>query len=642
MLPRSASSLAADANLPVPPGPPGYLTKLLILLTDASFALTSLFFAIFLTADFSLESSAYLFSWTPLLLLALRLAAGLCFGTHLLILRYIGEKDYKNSFLATTASSAAFLALLAILPHSFPPARLLAIVLVDYLTFLLLSVGLRIALRLFYEQQRRWRLSGLNTVIFGAGELGALVEHTLRHRTAHHYRVTAFFDDNPKVHGKRLNGVRIYNPRQSFEEVVKRLDIKVAIIGIKRLPEERRVEFISTCLTHRIKVLKIPPAESWINGTLNVGQLQHIKLEDLLNRPPIRLNEYGIQQSIRGKVILVTGCAGLIGGELVRQLLQYQPKRIIGLDHSDSSMAEIHHALRQPIEAGTFHPVIGDIRDYDSLRQLFLQEGPPEYVFHAAAYKRGFIMERFPREAIRTNILGTRNIAELSKEFQVHKFVMISTTKVVNPGSVMGASMRIAETYVQSMHFLSNHQTQFITARVGNILGSPGGVVSIFKAQIEKGQPLTVTDPNIERAFFTTRETCQLALEAGSIGRGGEIFVFDPGKPIRILNLASKMIQMTGRTPGVDAQITFTGLRQGEKLTDELFGEQENASPTHHPQIKKAAVRPCNYFQISPQVEILLQEVASGQPGHVLVKRMKEIIPEFASQNSIFSALDAV
>lgn len=621
----------------------GYVTKLLILGLDLSFALIAFFTALLITGNFDLTRLGILFlGWAPLLVVLLRGTAFILFKTYLIIIRYVGEKDYKNVFYAVTASSLAFGLSLEAFPKLLPPDETLAIVLVDFGVLLLLAGGFRIVLRLFFDQLRLQGRSHLNTVIFGAGELGAILARVLRHNVTHNYRTVAFFDDNHHIHRKILNGIPVYDPRKNFGKVIRKHDIKVAIIGINNIDDDRRIEFINQCLAHQVKVLKVPPAELWIEDRLKLsGQLQDIRFEDLLNRPPIQLDKEAINHTVRDRVVLVTGCAGSIGSEIVRQLLRFEPRMIIGFDQAETPLAEISLELQREIERGVFRPIIGDVRDYPKLQRLF-EEYRPEYVFHAAAYKHVPIMERFPEEAIGVNVQGTRHVANLAAEHGVRKFVMISTDKVVNPSNVMGASKRIAEIYVQALNDAPGNKTQFITTRFGNVLGSNGSVIPIFKRQIEARKPVTVTHPNVTRFFMTIPEACQLVLEAGAMGNGGEIFVFDMGEPVRILDLAKKMIQMAGLAPGKDVKIKFTGLRPGEKLTEELLDKQEDILPTHHPKIRKASVRMYPYKKIQMRVDTLIDKINGDHSSLDLVRHMKEIVPEFASQNSDFEILDSL
>ncbi len=617
----------------------GYMTKVLIFAVDLVFTLFAFFAALLITGNFAPERTSLFMSLAPLVLIILRGLAFAFFRTYLIIIRYVGEKDYKNIFYAATVSSALFLGVLQLLPDLLPDREMLSIVLVDYLLLLLLAGGFRILIRLLFDRLKLQSGSRLNTAIFGAGEMGAMLQRVLKHNLSHNYRVVAFFDDNPKVHKKYLNGVRIFNPRKTFGEVIRKQDIKVAIIAINNLSEERRIEFINACLENQVKVLKVPPTESWLKDKLHLGQLRDINFEDLLNRPPIRLDEEGIKASVTGRVVLVTGCAGSIGSEIVRQLLRYRPSLIVGFDQAETPLAEVTLSLKDYVKKKVFCPIIGDVKDSEKLHQVF-ETYRPEYVFHAAAYKHVPIMERFPEEAVKANVIGTRNVADLASQYDVRKFVMISTDKVVNPANVMGASKRIAEIYVQSLNFSPGNRSQFITTRFGNVLGSNGSVIPIFKKQIERGGPVTVTDEEVTRFFMTIPEACQLVLEAGAMGNGGEIFVFDMGEPVRIVDLARKMIQLSGRIPGQDIEIAFTGLRPGEKLYEEVLDKQEGVIDTHHPKIHKATVRTYDYEEVKGQINELIDMALTGRSGAEIVKCMKEIVPEYASQNSEFSKLD--
>lgn len=617
----------------------GYVTKLLVFAVDMVFALLGITFALLITGNFDMIRLNLLLTWGPVLLMVFRFLAFFYFRTYLLIIRYVGEKDYKNVFFATTLASLAFFITLKLIATPFQAREVLPIVLVDYFIVLFLTSGLRIGLRLFFDRMRTQGTNRFNTAIFGAGELGAMLERVLKHNAGHNYKVVTFFDDNPRVHKKYLNGIRIFNPDRSFAEVVKEYDIKYAIIGINELPEARRLQFIEDCLAHQITVLKVPPTENWLNNTIQTGQLQNIKFEDLLSRPPIQLDQQKIRADITDKVVLVTGCAGSIGSEIVRQLLPYQPRLLVGLDNAETPLAELSLSLSRYVESGVFEPVIADVRDARLLSEIF-EKFRPDYVFHAAAYKHVPIMELHPAEAVRTNVQGSMNVANMAVRYQAHKFVMVSTDKAVNPSNIMGTTKRIAEIYVQALSSLPHHRTQFITTRFGNVLGSNGSVIPIFKRQIEQGGPVTVTHPDVTRFFMTIPEACQLVLEAGSLGNGGEIFIFDMGESVKIVKLAERMIQLAGLTPGKDIQIRFTGLRPGEKLYEELLADQEGLIPTHHPKIKKAAVRANDYEQAQAQLEQLIA-LAHTTAHDDMVRLMKVIVPEFTSQNSVFEKLDA-
>lgn len=619
---------------------PRNTTRLFILVADMVFTLCSWAGASLIL--FGAESGQVvrlLFSWPMVWLLSLRILAFIAFRSGNIIVRFIGEKDYKSAFFAVSASSFVFFGVYAAWYMPVHGARVLAVIWADYFILLVLMVGSRIGLRLLYDWWKHRKNHRKATVIFGAGEMGSMLERVIRHNASNEFRIAAFFDDNPKVHGKLLNGIPVFDPEKSFAKVIDKHRIEVAILGIRDLPPDRRAAFINQCLEHHIRVLKLPPVESWLHGELNLRLLKNINLEDLLGRAPILLDEAALRGSIQGKTVMVTGCAGSIGSEILRQLLRNEPAFVLGVDYAETPLAEIALEFKSVAAEGRFLPVIGDVRDADRMARLF-EEYRPEYVFHAAAYKHVPIMEDYPEEAIKSNVVGSRVLADLAVRHRAEKFVMISTDKAVNPSSVMGASKRIAEIYVQALNYAEGCTTQFITTRFGNVLGSNGSVITIFKEQIEKGLPLTVTHPDIKRFFMTIPEACSLVLEAGAMGHGGEIFVFDMGEQVRILDLAHRMIQIYGLTPGKDVEILFIGLRPGEKLYEELLDHKETLAETHHPKIYRAQVRPGDFYQIRSDIDLLVAGAQNGWRPADLVQTMKTLVPEFISQNSEFSELD--
>ncbi|MEQ8704179.1 MAG: nucleoside-diphosphate sugar epimerase/dehydratase [Phaeodactylibacter sp.] len=622
----------------------GTASKVMILAIDLFAALMSFSFGLLLTDNMGLlNQGIFIISTGLVLLLSLRALSFYLFKTYLIIIRFAGLKDARNIFLAVLTSSLTFLLATYCFPTLLNTDDNWKIILVDTLALIALAGGFRLTLRSLADLNRGRMHNGasrINTVIFGAGELGAQLYQVLKQNVNHDYRVMAYFDDNQKVHKKHLNGIPVYNPGKCFGEVVKKYNIKTAIIAIgPSLTEERRIAFIDQCLEHKIKVKKVPVTEAWIQNNLQVDKLRDIKFEDLLNRPPITLSLNAIEQSIKGKTILVTGCAGSIGKEIVRQCLRFEPHLLIGADVAETPLAETALSFQEQIKAKRLKTVIADVRDEERMRRLF-ESHCIDYVFHAAAYKHVPIMEDHPEEAIKTNVQGSYNMARLSSEYKVGKFVMVSTDKAVNPSNVMGASKRIAELYVQSLNKRSGNETQFITTRFGNVLGSNGSVIPIFKKQIEKRQPVTVTHKEITRYFMTIPEACQLVLEAGSMGKGGEIFIFDMGKPVRIYDLAKKMIQMAGFTPGEEIEIQISGLRPGEKLYEELLDNGENTRPTHHQKIKIASVRECDHNSVTIDILRLIDLASDGAPPREIVRYMKDLVPEFTSQNSDFEELD--
>lgn len=608
----------------------GYVTKIGVFVLDLAFAILSFGTASLLVLAFDLRPYGSVLLRAFAVLMALRIISALVFKSYALILRYIGEKDYWTVFITVTIPTLIFGILCASLPDFFPIRRYKAILLIDVAFLLLLSIGFRIGLRILINRLNQPVKSRLNTVIFGAGELGSMTMRVLNHDSSHNYKVVAFFDDNEKVHRKYLNGIRIYNPSRSFEEVVMSQDIKVAILAINQLSEERRVAFISECLVHRIRVLKIPPVTTWFGHPLDIAQFNEINFEDLLNRDPIRLDVEDIRQGLTDKVVLVTGCAGSIGREIVRQVARYGPRSIIGIDQAETPLADMTLEMQRIGANVLFYPVLGSVQDRKRMIRLF-ENFNPQVVFHAAAYKHVPVMESWPDEAVRTNIEGTRITADIARRYDVERFVMISTDKAVNPGNVMGASKRIAEIYVNALNSSPGNRTQFITTRFGNVLGSSGSVVPIFQDQIRRRQSVTVTHPDVTRYFMTIPEACQLVLEAGTMGEGGEIFVFDMGQPVRIVDLARKMILMAGLVEGKDIEIRFTGLRPGEKLSEELLDERESLLQTHHPKIMRARVRDMSEAEIRPLIDSLVKLTRADGDSARIVEAMKVIVPEFVN-----------
>lgn len=493
-------------------------------------------------------------------------------------------------------------------------------------------------------------------IIYGAGEVGIAAKRTLDHDPKVNMSLVAFIDDDERKAGKVIDGIKIYHASE-ISSLLLQEKIDNLLIATENLPSERKNKIVDFCLERGLKVLTIPPVQSWINGQISSKQIQNIKIEDLLEREPIVIHNDDITRQLKGKRVLVTGAAGSIGSEIVRQVAMFHPQMIILNDQSETPLHELQLELQDRKLGNAFHSFIGDVRDLTRMEVLF-QTFKPHYVYHAAAYKHVPLMEHNPGEAVRTNVMGTKIVADLAVKYGAHRFVMISTDKAVNPTNVMGASKRVAEIYVQSLfnsfqkevtnytnglsYLNGNHSkvvTKFITTRFGNVLGSNGSVIPRFKAQIQNGGPITVTHPDITRYFMTIPEACRLVLEAGSMGKGGEIFIFDMGKSVKIIELAKKMIRLSGLVPNLDIAIEFSGLRPGEKLYEELLNDQENTVPTHHEKIMVASVREYDFEEIDKHIDELIDLSCQYKDRQVVVK-MKEIVPEFISNNSVYEELD--
>lgn len=510
-----------------------------------------------------------------------------------------------------------------------------SVIIIDALVSLFLMISSRLAVKALYSELKNPAKDKLNVLIYGAGESGIITKRTLDRDAAIKYRVIGFVDDDHKKHGRSFEGVFVSSP-DKLGELIKEYAVEFVIISIQKLSIRKKNEIADLCLANNIRVLNVPPAAKWINGELSFNQIKSIRIEDLLERDPIRLDEAAIGEKLRDKIILITGAAGSIGSELARQCLRFNPKKLYLLDQAESPLHELNLEFADRTDSPDYEVVMADVRNEDRMRNVF-RTFVPDIVFHAAAYKHVPMMENNPSESLLTNVLGTKIAADLANEFNVERFVFVSTDKAVNPTNVMGASKRIAEIYIQSLG--KNSSTKFITTRFGNVLGSNGSVIPRFKKQIEAGGPITITDPEITRYFMTIPEASQLVLEAASMGKGGEIFVFDMGESVRIVDLARKMIQLVGLKEGKDISIIYTGLRPGEKLYEELLANAENTLSTHHSQILIGKVREYAYEEVKVIIENLIKSFDT-QNNELIVQRMKELVPEFKSNNSIFQKLD--
>jgi FlaA1/EpsC-like NDP-sugar epimerase len=581
------------------------------------------------------------------------LGIGMCMGAALVsllitksyagIVRYTGLEDGIR-ILYTTALSFTISGFVNLVYHynfekNIVPYSVLFISL--FASFLFLFYY-RLIVKSIFSYLKAESRDRINVIVFGAGQSGMIASQIIESAAGRKYKVVAFVEDDPNKRGKEINGIKIYNAKENFSELVEQFSVKEIIIAIRDLPLERKNEIVDACLQLDVKVKSVPPVEQWVHGELSWGQIKEVNIEDLLGREAININNDFLFDSLLKKRICVTGAAGSIGSELCRQILSNNPEVLILVDQAESPLYDIEMELRAQKRSTVVHTIIADIANQDRIRTVF-QQFKPHYLFHAAAYKHVPMMESNPSEAIVTNILGTKVLADLSIEFGVEKFVMVSTDKAVNPTSVMGCSKRVAEIYVQSLdnHLKNtgNGKTSFVTTRFGNVLGSNGSVIPTFKRQIQAGGPVTVTHPEITRFFMTISEASRLVLEAGIMGRGGEIFIFDMGKPIKIVDLARKMIRLSGLEPGKDIDIAFIGLRDGEKLYEELLNTNENTIPTHHHKILKAKVQKYDYPYVQSMID-LFEDLVNDKNELKMVALMKEIVPEFKSNYSRFEVLD--
>lgn len=559
------------------------------------------------------------------------------FRTYKGIVRHTSTEDIKRIAFSVTLGTFSMIVISSVKyqwwdSHFLFPS---SIIMVEYFVCIFFLLVFRFTIKLLYIEELKKEKEMIPTVIYGAGIYGVITKHTLEKEARLDGKIICYIDDNKKKLGKTLEGVKIFHT-SSLEQIIKKEKVKKLIMAIKNPDKAKKRAVIDICLANDVEILNVPSPTKWINGEFTTSQIKKIHIEDLLGRESIRLDPERLSEEFDNKTILVTGAAGSIGSEIVRQLVAYSPEKVIILDQAESPLYNLEVELK---EKGLLHlteSVIGDIRNYERLENVF-KTLKPDYVFHAAAYKHVPLMENNPSEALITNVLGSKNLVDLALKYDVERFVMISTDKAVNPTNVMGCSKRIAEIYAQSANQLG--KTKFITTRFGNVLGSNGSVIPLFKTQIENGGPVTVTDKRITRFFMTIPEACQLVLEAEAMGNGGEIFVFDMGESVRIYDLAKKMIKLSGLELNRDIEIKITGLRPGEKLYEELLTNEENTTETHHPQILIAKVRDYDFDEISADIN-LLTALFDKQNNVAIVQKMKDIVPEFRSNNSIFEKLD--
>jgi FlaA1/EpsC-like NDP-sugar epimerase len=512
-----------------------------------------------------------------------------------------------------------------------------SILIIDSVFSVFALAAFRASVRMIYQELTNPSKGKRAVIIYGAGEAGVITKRTLDRDAGSRFKVIAYVDDDPAKSGKTLEGIRVYDTEQELDGLLRANSVDQLIISIQDFPAGKRQELVDRCSPHRVNVHKVPPVSSWINGELQFNQIRNLKIEDLLERDPILLHTDLIRKGLSGKTVLVTGGAGSIGSEIVRQLLAYSPRKIVALDQAESALYDLELQVTEIHGYDILETVIADVRQTDRMRRVF-EAFRPDVVFHAAAYKHVPVMENNPSEAILTNVHGTRTVADLANEFHAEKFVLVSTDKAVNPTNIMGATKRIAEIYCQSLGRISS--TLFITTRFGNVLGSNGSVIPRFRKQIEEGGPVTVTHPEITRYFMTIPEACQLVLEAASTGKGGEIFIFNMGTSVRIADLAKKMIRLAGLTEDRDIKIVYTGLRPGEKIYEELLADAEKTVPTHHDKILIAKVREYDFAVIRTDIDELIG-LFGTQKNDLIVSKMKSIVPEFVSANSVYEKLDA-
>nr|WP_295869730.1 nucleoside-diphosphate sugar epimerase/dehydratase [uncultured Chitinophaga sp.] len=627
----------------------------LILLLDLGCSVIAINLAFLLRLNFDMEAlTPYPLEEISFIVLGVTLMLSLLLRTYRGIVRHTSLADIGNIACMNVAASAIFVTInyshvLDAEVNIFP----LSVVLIGFFISSFLLLSYRLMVKWVFKYYKNFRaVNKTRAAIYHTGLSSIMLRKAINDNPEADIRIVAFLADTNAHAGKSIEGLPVYASRKGqLFKMLREGKVSLLLIPDDHLDVQHLNELVEECITLNIRVQKIISVNQWIDGTQNKGiQLKDINIEDLLERSVIDIKNEKLEAEIRDKSILVTGAAGSIGSEIVRQVIRYQPAVIVLCDKAESPLHELELEMAEMGINIPVIPFIGNVCDRSRMQQLF-EIYAPAIVYHAAAYKHVPMMEKNPSVAVMNNVLGTKVMAELSVEFGVEKFVMVSTDKAVNPTNVMGASKRIAEIFTQSYNNRINEQfkktgpvfglppTRFITTRFGNVLGSNGSVIPRFKKQLENGGPLTVTHPEITRYFMTIPEACQLVLEAGAMGQGGEIFVFDMGKPMKVADLARKMIRMAGKEPGRDIQIVYSGLRPGEKLYEELLNNAENTLPTYHEKILIAKVRSYSFTEVDKKVT---QLIASAEKHYLTptVALMKMLVPEFISKNSAYEELD--
>lgn len=562
------------------------------------------------------------------------------FRTYSNVLRFSSFVDIMRIFVSLTVSYALLL-ITSVLAKScmdinVAPATVLFM---SYIISFAMMACSRIVVKIFFEALNFDGSHSANVFIYGAKEAGVNIAKALRVNLRNHYRLRGFIADEPELINKVMMGVKVYPNDNALIDNLDDRDVHTIIVSPAKMEALKRSDMADRLLAHNIKLMTAPPLSEWNGQFLDRTQLKEIQIEDLLQRNPIEIDIHKVASHLEGKRVMITGAAGSIGSEIMRQVASFNPYKLILVDQAETPLHDIRLELQdrwRDIDAET---IIADISNATRMEEIFRQY-KPQYIFHAAAYKHVPMMEDNVSESIRVNVMGTRIVADLAVKYNAEKFVMISTDKAVNPTNVMGCSKRLAEIYVQSLakklQSEGDSSVKFITTRFGNVLGSNGSVIPRFKEQIQRGGPVTVTHPNIIRYFMTIPEACRLVLEAGSMGNGGEIYIFDMGHPVKIVDLAKRMISLSGRS---DVKIEFTGLRHGEKLYEELLNTKELTKPTYHKKIMIATVREYDYDEVKVRIQKLIDESYSYDQMRI-VGAMKDIVPEFISKNSCFEVLD--
>ena len=607
------------------------LPRWFILLIDMAAVYVSFLIAYMLRFNFEIHSFDVGLAFTQgFIVLAVYTVSMLVFHSNTGMIRYTTLRDTYRIIL-TSFSAVTFLSIMTILSRNLAWDKLynipLSILVIHTGSVSLFLILFRIFVKLFYSFATFSSQNRRNILIYGSGQMGISLKRFIESDSKSRYRIKGFIDDDKKLQRKKVDGYPVYSCDVLTRKFFENEEIEIFIIAISKISPSRKREVIESVIGFGCEILDTPSVHNLFDGRFQISKLKKVNLDDLLGREPIKLNLERIERGLNGKTILVTGAAGSIGSEISRQLMQFMPKNLILLDQAETPSFFLGEELKSKYPSGNFRVIIGDVTNKEIMERVF-QKYSPEIVFHAAAYKHVPIMEIHPHEAFRVNVGGTKIITELSVKYDIEKFVMVSSDKAVNPTNVMGATKKICELLVHATSRYPGIRTKFITTRFGNVLGSSGSVIPLFKRQIEQGGPITITHPEVTRFFMTIPEACQLVLEAGFMGNGGQIYVFDMGEQLKIVDIAINLIRLSGLVPYKDIKITFTGLRPGEKLFEELFSDNEKRLPTHHPKISIAEIGDIDEKCVMYKIETLLHSLYRTSEAE-LVKEMHSFVPGY-------------
>ncbi len=609
-----------------------YASKWLVLGIDLCIVLATFFLAYFIRFNFTLNFECGHFLVQLPVIFSISTISFLIIGSYKSVIRHTGFTDVINVFKSVALMS--FITVFMVLSNhvtGFIPGFTipLSIIVIHTVLSMMALAACRLAFKVLYRYAKCRFTISRKILISGAGDSGMVTYNALANNVKTHFEILAFIDDNAKKIGKFINGVPIMNPTKVTPAYINVNHIDEIVVASQTMSKDNLLHLIDSLLDTKVKITKVPPIEQWINGELNTSQIKKVQIEDLLGRAPIQIDNPNLLNEFKGETIVVTGAAGSIGSELVKQLSYFGVKHLILIDQAESPLYDLQQDLKQNGKFN-FITIVADIRDGLRMDGIF-QKYKPTMVFHAAAYKHVPLMEASPYESIKINVNGTKILADISSRYNVKKFVLISTDKAVNPTSVMGATKRMAEMYISCLQ--KESKTKFITTRFGNVLGSNGSVIPLFKKQIENGGPITLTHKDI-----TIPEASQLVLEAGTMGKGGEIFIFDMGECVKIYYLALNMIKLSGLRFPEDIDIKITGLRPGEKLYEELLANGENTLSTYHKKIMISKTRELDYEKVKADIEALC--ITNRFQNNNIVLKMKQLIPEYKSNNSDYEKFD--